>query len=64
MYTDHIEMVKEALAGTRKVDEQTLSSMAALEERLDRLKSMSPAFAGISFSPAVEGMMKRAAVIA
>jgi hypothetical protein len=53
LYKDHCEVVKEALSGGRTIDEQTYASMAALNERLQRVKKMGPKFAIVEFSPAV-----------
>ena len=54
MDSNHCQTVTEALEGKRKVDENTFASLAVLFERLERVRKLDSAFAGISFSPAVE----------
>jgi hypothetical protein len=56
LYQDHCEVVKETLAGTRTVDEQTLASVAVLEERLLRVKKLGTKFSIIELSPAVKNL--------
>ncbi len=52
--SNHCRIVAESLAGRREVDEQTLTSLAVLDERLERLKKLGGAFSGVVFSRAVE----------
>jgi anti-anti-sigma regulatory factor len=54
LYPDHCEVVKESLSGARSVDEQTLASVAVLNERLQRVKKMGQKFSIVEFSPAVK----------
>jgi hypothetical protein len=54
LYPDHCEVVKESLSGARNVDEQTLASVAVLNERLQRVKKMGQKFSIVEFSPAVK----------
>lgn len=49
--SNHCRIVAESLAGKRKVDEQTFASLAILDERLERLKSLGETFSGVGFSP-------------
>ncbi len=49
--SNHCRIVAESLAGKRKVDEQTFASLAILDERLERLKSLGETFSGVEFSP-------------
>ena len=49
--SNHCRIVTESLAGKRKVDEQTFDSLAILDERLERLRSLGETFSGIAFSP-------------
>ena len=49
--SNHCRIVTESLAGTRKVNEQTFASLAILDERLQRLKSLGETFSGVAFSP-------------
>ncbi len=51
---DHFKVVSESLSGQRAIDEDTLSSVAVLAERLERLKRTSSMFDGITFSPQAE----------
>jgi len=54
LYPDHCEVVKESLSGARSVDEQTLASMAVLNERLQRVKKLGQKFSIVEFSPAAK----------
>ena len=54
---DHCQIVTMTLQGTRPVDDQTAASMAVLNERLERLKHLSGAFSGISFSEHAEELI-------
>ncbi|MFC1762447.1 hypothetical protein ACFL6U_10255 [Planctomycetota bacterium] len=63
MEVDHCEVVNTSLQGQRGVDEQTLASMAVLQDRLDSLKHDYPALAGISFSSHAEKVQEGSAVL-
>ncbi len=54
MESDHFQIVEMSINGRRAVDEQTLSSVAVLGERLARLKKTNKAFNKVGFSPAVK----------
>ena len=62
--TNHHQVVKDALFGRRPVDEQTLCSVAVLEDKLERLKKLGPQFAAVSFSPAVKQLAKQQSAVA
>jgi len=62
--TDHYQLVKDALFGRRPVNEQTLCSVAILEDKLERLKRLGPQFATVSFSPSVKQLAKRQSAVA
>ena len=51
---DHFEVITDSLSGLRATDEETLSSVAVLAERLERLKKTSSLFGGVTFSPQLE----------
>ena len=53
MDSNHCRVVTESLTGAREVDEHTFASLEILHERLERVKKLDNAFAGISFSPEV-----------
>ena len=53
-----VEVLRQRLSGERFVDEDVVSSVHLLADRLGRLKAMSPMFEAVSFSPDVEAMMK------
>ena len=61
---DHHKTVRDAISHKHKPDDNVLTSIAILEERLERLKKLSPQFAGISFSPAVAKLVTNNAVLA
>jgi len=63
LYTDHCEVVKETLSGKRTVDEQTLSSIAVLNERLERVKRLGQRFSRIEFSPSVRQLKNQSSRI-
>ena len=62
--SNHCRIVAESLAGDRGVDEQTLASLAILDERLERLKKLDDAFSDVAFSRAVEQLRSQSSVIA
>ena len=64
MDSNHCRIVAESLAGERGLDEQTLASLAILDDRLERLKKLDEAFSGVAFSRAVEQLRSRSSTIA
>ena len=64
MDSNHCRIVAESLAGERGVDDQTLASLAILDERLERLKKLDEAFSGVAFSPEVEQLRNRSSTVA
>ena len=62
--SNHCRIVTESLAGERGVDEQTLASLAILDDRLERLKKLDDAFSGVAFSRAVEQLRGRSSTVA
>ena len=48
--------VSDCISARKPVDEGVLASVAILSDRLDRLKSSSSLFAGVSFSDDVEAL--------
>ena len=54
MDSDHCRVVAESLRGQREVDDQTFASLSVLNERLERLKRLDEAFAGVTFSSDVK----------
>ena len=61
--SNHCRIVAESLAGRREVDEQTLASLAVLDERLERLKKLGGAFSGVVFSRAVEQLRTQTSTV-
>ena len=59
MELNHCQIVQESLTGQRETDEQTLTSLAILNERLERLKRFSGSFSEVSFSAAVKKLARR-----
>ncbi len=51
---DYLKTVKESISGVRPIDEDTLSSVAVLAERLEILKKTSSLFADVVFSDDVQ----------
>jgi hypothetical protein len=56
LFKDHCEVVQESLQGRRETDDRTFASLEILKDRLDRVKKVSPKYAIIEFSPAVNKM--------
>jgi hypothetical protein len=49
--SNHCRIVAESLAGKREVNEQTFSSLAILDERLEHLRKIDESYSGVTFSP-------------
>jgi hypothetical protein len=64
LYPNHCEVVKDSLNGTRAIDEQTLTSLEVLNDRLERVKKLGGKFASIAFSPAAEQLRKQSSKLA
>ena len=64
MDSNHCQIVAESISGKRAIDEQTFASLTILEERLQRLKQIDSAFEDVSFSPAIDELMRRKNTIA
>jgi hypothetical protein len=61
LFYDELSRVREHLDGQCPADEQTLSAVAVLAERLERLRKQSSLFAAISFSPTLQRLTRRTA---
>jgi hypothetical protein len=59
MDSDHFQVVAESLTGQRGVDDHTFDSLDVLSERLEHLKSIDEAFAGVEFSPDIERLQSQ-----
>ena len=55
----HVQVVTDGITGNRPLDERIFSSIAVLQERLERLKKMDDVFSRIEFSPALEQLEKQ-----
>ncbi len=55
--SNHCRIVAESIGGKREADDQTLASLAVLEEKLERLKKFDKMFSGIEFSSAVRKIL-------
>jgi len=64
MELDLWQVVSKGLSGGRPADEQTLTSLAILGERLERLKRVHPALSAVEFSPHVRELSRRAGAVA
>ena len=62
--SNHCRIVAESLAGKRKTDEQTFTSLAILDERLERLRSLGETFSGVEFSPDAAKLISRKNAVA
>jgi hypothetical protein len=61
LWYDEVNRVQEHLGGECPADEQTLSAVAVLAERLERLKKQSSLFAKITFSPNLQRLASQTA---
>lgn len=52
-----VEVLRQRLNGERLVDENVVSSVTTLADRLSRLKTLDPMFDSVCFSPDIEAMM-------
>ena len=52
-----VEVLRQRLNGERVMDEDVISSVTMLADKLGQLKTLSPMFKGIDFSPDIEAMM-------
>ena len=59
MASNHWEIVARSISGERYADEQTFDSLAALAERLERLKRADSAFSKVAFSPDVKKLQNQ-----
>ena len=57
--SNHCRIVTESLAGKREVNEQTLASLAILDERLEHLRKIDESFSGITFSPDAAKLLRQ-----
>lgn len=58
---DEVNRVREHLDGQCQADDETLSAVAVLAERLERLKKQSSLFAKITFSPNLQRLVSQTA---
>ena len=61
---NHHQVVATSLAEDAVADENTMASLAILSERLDRVKQLGGAFAGIGFSSAVKELQASNSAVA
>ena len=62
--SNHFRIVTESLSGERQVDEQTLSSLAMLDERLERLHGLGGPLSNIGFSEDAKKLLRRKNTVA
>jgi hypothetical protein len=62
--SNHCRIVAESLAGERQVDEQTFASLAILAEKLEQLKELDEAFAGVELSSDVRKLQSQKNTVA
>jgi hypothetical protein len=58
MCASEFQIVKDAVAGHREVDEQALAAMSVLGDRLERIKSLGGSFSSVGFSSDVEKLQR------
>jgi hypothetical protein len=56
---DHCEIVRDSLAGSRNIDEQTFASINILAERLENVHKQHRTFIDIEFSPHVQALAEQ-----
>ena len=57
LFYDEVSRVREHLDGLCPADEQTISAVSMLAERLERLKQQSSLFAAITLSPKLQQLI-------
>ena len=62
--SNHCRIVAGSLAGERQVDEQTFASLAILAEKLEQLKELDEAFAGVELSSDVRKLQSQKNTVA
>jgi hypothetical protein len=62
--SNHCRIVAESLAGKREVDERTFDALAALSQKLERLKGLDGVFSGVEFSSDAQKLLSLKTVIA
>ena len=61
LFYDEVDRVREHLDGQCPADEETLSAVGVLADRLERLKKQSSLFAKITFSPNIQRLVGQTA---
>jgi hypothetical protein len=62
LFYDEVNRVREHLDGQCPADEETLSAVAVLAQRLELLKKQSSLFAKITFSPNLQRLVSQTAL--
>lgn len=62
--TDECQVVRDSIDGRRPVDEQTFTSIAILNERLERVRRLGKNFSNIKFSSAVRKLARNENIVA
>ncbi|MEJ2704662.1 MAG: hypothetical protein P8Z79_19680 [Sedimentisphaerales bacterium] len=57
-HPNYYRVVGESLSGKRPVDEQTLTALTVLDERLERLKELDSVFQSVGFSTDIEKLRR------
>lgn len=58
MCASEFQIVKDAVAGHREVDEEALGAVAVLEDRLERIRNLGGAFSSVGFSAEAEKLQQ------
>jgi hypothetical protein len=61
LFYDELSRVQDHLNGHCPADEQTLSAVAVLADRLEQLRKQSSLFAAVSLSPKLQRLMRQTA---
>jgi hypothetical protein len=61
LFYDELSRVRNHLDGQCPADEQTLSAVSVLADRLEQLRKQSPLFAAVSLSPNLQRLARQAA---
>ena len=59
MGASEFKALREAVAGTRAMDGQTMAALAILEDRLEQVSRLGPQFTTVGFSPDVKRLQGR-----
>lgn len=64
MCANEFQIIKDAVARRRDVDEQTLSAAAVLQDRLEHIRSLGGKFGSVGFSSDMKKLLRHRSPVA